>query len=335
MPTLTVGLPVHNGMPYLPETVESLLAQTWRDFELLVIDDGSTDGTADYLATLSDSRVRVVHQDNRGLQRTLNRLLDECATDWLVRQDADDIALPERLAVIAEHAARYPDTGVFYSMAEYHDMGPRRVSFRQTVGSPAVLRNLTRAGYLLAICHPTAVLHVGRTRAVGGYRPQFTAAEDSDLWWRMSLAHDIRMIPQTLLAYRLVPGSISSTHLLRQARQQVYIQYLLLSHLWGLEPQPPAAVRDTLDGLLDLELLRYREHVRRAGMAYGRRRYARSAVSAARAVLASPRSLARRLRYEARPASAPAVAGVEPILFATHSDALWPGQLAPAGTPDA
>ena len=98
MRQITVGIPVFNAMPYLPESLESILRQSYSDFEILVINDGSTDGGRDYLRSVRDPRLRVVDQENRGLAATRNRMLAEASTPWLARHDADDVAYPHRLA---------------------------------------------------------------------------------------------------------------------------------------------------------------------------------------------------------------------------------------------
>src|SRR5690348_8434037 len=94
---ITVGLPVHNAMPYLPEAMESLMSQQCSRFEILVIVDGATDGSLEYLRSLQGRpsmtwRLRVLTQENQGVTATLNRMLRECRTPWLVRQDADDVS---------------------------------------------------------------------------------------------------------------------------------------------------------------------------------------------------------------------------------------------------
>ena len=86
MRQITVGIPVYNGMPYLPESVESILRQDYNDFEILIINDGSTDDSVDYLHSLRDPRLRILHQENRGLTATLNRMLSEATTPWLARR---------------------------------------------------------------------------------------------------------------------------------------------------------------------------------------------------------------------------------------------------------
>ena len=125
-PLLTVGIPVYNGMPFLPEAVESILSQTFDDYELLIINDGSTDGSWEYLKSLRNRRLRLISQENRGLTTTLNRMLGEARAPWLVRLDADDVACPNRLELVAENINRRPESGMFYSRARHHQQSARR-----------------------------------------------------------------------------------------------------------------------------------------------------------------------------------------------------------------
>src|SRR5262249_1683593 len=155
--------------------------------------DGATDGSHEYLETIHDPRLRVLSQPNRGLTATLNRMLHEVKTGWLIRQDADDIAYPTRIERIRKAISKYPDGGMFYSFARYYPSDRSLGFFRCSRGSPQQLRKIVQSGYLLSICHPSVALNVEKTLAVGGYR-ELPYAEDMDLWWRMALRHDIHLI---------------------------------------------------------------------------------------------------------------------------------------------
>lgn len=319
---LTVGIPVYNGMPFVQEAVESLLRQSHRDFDLLVIDDGSTDGSLDYLRSVQDPRLTVLAQPNRGLTATLNRMLDEVGSGWLVRHDADDVAHPDRLAVLAGAAEAHPDAGMFYTRARYHQEGRSFGYFRTTAGDPATLRLITRAGYLLSICHPTVMLDVGRVRALGGYRFDLNA-EDVDLWWRMALAHDIRYLPEVTLGFRLNPGSVSSSRLSLQMVNTLYVQYLLLSELWGLQPLAYERVAPTLEAMVPQRRLRFRERIRRANIRMGQRRYLNAAGDLVAALASSPRDFTARALYELG-RSGLTVYGEDPLRFIAADPPLWP-----------
>jgi glycosyltransferase involved in cell wall biosynthesis len=104
---------VHNDLRYLPQAVDSILRQSFDGFEFLILDDGSTDGSADYLRRLTDPRVRLVRNEtNLGLTRSLNGGLDLAGGEFIARMDADDVVMPERLARQVAFLQAHPDTGI-------------------------------------------------------------------------------------------------------------------------------------------------------------------------------------------------------------------------------
>jgi glycosyltransferase involved in cell wall biosynthesis len=320
-PLFTIGIPVYNAMPYLPEAVESVLRQTYPQFELLIVNDGSRDGSLEYLRSLKDPRIRVVSQDNRGLTFTLNRMLEEARAPWLVRLDADDVACPERLARVAGALDRHSAAGMFYSRASHYGHVGGIAAARSTEGTPAELRQLTRAGYLLAIVHSSVVLNVAKTRACGGYRFDLYI-EDLDLWWRMALRHDVVFIPQVTVQYRLSDDSVCINNLRGLSANTLFAQYLLLSHLRGLEPQPYEAVIDALSGLVDGRRLAYRKQMWLAATHLGARRYRRAVPYLANAVLHSPVNFLRRAAYPFR-RGAMFTLGEDPRRFLRIEQRLW------------
>jgi glycosyltransferase involved in cell wall biosynthesis len=115
-PAITIGTPVYNGMPWIRETIESIRRQTCADFAVLVIDNGSTDGAGKYRCSLRDSRFRIVTQENPGITATLNRMLAETESPWLMRQDADDIASRNGLPGRWSTSSAIPKRGCFIRM---------------------------------------------------------------------------------------------------------------------------------------------------------------------------------------------------------------------------
>jgi glycosyltransferase involved in cell wall biosynthesis len=326
---MTVGMPVRNAMPWLPEAMESLLHQTTADFEILVVVDGGTDGSLAYLRGLRDAGaggsgrrpgLRVLEQAGAGVSATLNRLLEEARTPWLVRQDADDVSYPQRMRKLLEAIHRYPEAGVIYSLADYHPRERCAGSFRCSRGTPAELRSIVEDGYLLAICHSTVALNVEKARAVGGYRMDIHA-EDADLWWRIARNFDIRCIPQPLVAFRQNAQSVSARNLEKQQLAGLYVQYLLLSELWELAPRPLDDVAGTLFEFLRPSRLRAKESLREFNMHLAERRMLRGLGSLVRAAWASPGYVARRLMDEFR--NTTIANGVAPRLFLERKEALW------------
>jgi hypothetical protein len=324
---LTIGMPVHNAMPYLPEAVESLLGQTMKEFCLLAIVDGSSDESLAYLQGVAsrDGRVRVIEQPHSGITSTLNRMLRECETPWLVRHDADDVSAPERLAEICRAIEQHPDAGMFYSQAAYYPAHKSVGLYRCTRGTPEQIRSIARSGYVPAICHPSAVLHVEKTLALGGYRAGLQC-EDADLWWRMALAHDICFIPQVLLYFRQNATSLSSRNLKQQALHGLYVQYLLLSALEGRDAAALGTVEAELDSMLDASPLRAKEELRQFNMHMGQGQRLRALGRLAASVRQSPGYFLRRLRDEWFPSGSIAN-GLPPELYRQRKDALWPQHL--------
>lgn len=318
---LTVGVPVYNAMPHLPAMMGSLLGQSCGSFRLLAVDDGSTDGSLDYLHSIRDSRLTIVSQKNRGLTATLNRMLEEVETPWLVRQDADDIALPNRLETIARNVQRYPDAGMFYSRAVHVQNGRTFGKLRTTEADPCRLREITKAGYLLSICHPSVVLNVKKTAAIGGYRFNLHV-EDYDLYWRMALEHEIRFIPEVLVGYQIHRGSVSDRRISEQAVNLLFIQYLLLSRIWNRQPLPYEQIVPKLMPLVDRSYLKFRQQMRIAMTQVGLRKYALAVSSGMTAFMASPVACFRRL-LPARLFPGTVMLGNPPQAFLEHESKFW------------
>jgi glycosyltransferase involved in cell wall biosynthesis len=320
-PLITVGLPVHNAMPYLPEALESLLGQTYSEFEILAIDDGSTDSSLEYLSSVRDPRLRVLSQENRGLTATLNRMLTGIKTPWLARHDADDVAYPTRLARTVEHIRKYPWAGMFYSLAEYYPSGSLG-RFRSTRGTPEEIQKLVIAGYLPSICHPSVTLNVAKVVGLGGYRFDLHV-EDIDLWWRMALIHDIVFIPEVLLGFRQNLESVSSKNLEEQAVNALYIQYLLLSDLRVLAPLGYEQIRPVLVRMNDSAKIRFKAHMRAFNMELGKGHKMKALSHATQAFVACPSAFSRRVLDEFGPQSI--ISGGAPTaVFMAHEKELWP-----------
>lgn len=318
---VTVGMPVYNAMPYLREAVESLLAQTVTSFEILAIVDGATDGSLEYLRSVQDGRLRVLTQDNAGVTATLNRLLHEARTPWLVRQDADDVSYSRRMEKLLESIAKHPEAGLIYSLADYHPHERCAGRFRCSRGTPEELRATVESGYLLSICHSTVALNVEKALGVGGYRMDLHA-EDADLWWRMARQHEVRCVPEVLVGFRQNPGSVSAQHAEEQQVAGLYVQYLLLSELWGLRPRPLEQVAHTLNRFPRPSGLAAKESLRRWNMNRAEGRRLRGVGALLRAVWESPAYVAGRIHDEFRRSGM--ANGAPPLWFAERKELLWP-----------
>jgi glycosyltransferase involved in cell wall biosynthesis len=320
-PLITVGLPVYNTMPYLVEAMDSLLAQQCPHFEILAIVDGATDSSLEYLRSLREPRLRILTQPNRGVAVTLNRMLSECRTPWLARQDADDVSHPHRVAHVLSAIKSAPHAGMFYSLANYHPRGRAVGTFRCSRGTPRQLRNIVRDGYLLSICHPTVALNVEKTRNLGGYRTELHN-EDADLWWRMALEHEIHCIPEALVGFRHNESSVSARNLGVQMVGALYVQYLLLSHLTRRVPQSITAIRHHLEAMLSPAQLRAKECLREFNIRLTQKRHVAAAVAFANSAVTSPSYVMGRLLDEFAFLNR-VRNGIQPQLFFDRKEVLW------------
>ena len=216
---LSVAMSVYNGERFLAEAIESILAQSFADFEFLILDDGSTDGTvaiiADYAAR--DSRIRPIIRENRGLVASLNQLLAEAQAPIVARMDADDIARPDRFAAQMEFLASHPDHGVVGSWSEDMDENGGAYfngGFDHPVEHAAFLHNIRHGGPLL--CHPSVMYRRDLVLAQGGYHAAFRHCEDLDLWLRLASVTQMANIPVRLIRYRHYMGQVSKRHATEQ-----------------------------------------------------------------------------------------------------------------------
>jgi glycosyltransferase involved in cell wall biosynthesis len=214
---------VYNAGPALGRAIESILAQDQPDFELIVIDDGSTDGSRALIGQYQarDERIRpVFHERNIGLAATLNEGLELAGNPLVARMDQDDEALPNRLRVQEAFLSERPNVAVAGSWVFHMGRKQRFDRLVEFPTEPAQIRvQLPRENCLY---HPSVMFRREEILALGGYRAEFKNAEDYDLWLRVSKVHDLAVIPQPLLRYRF------SVHGMTLSRkwEQLYFVYL-------------------------------------------------------------------------------------------------------------
>jgi glycosyltransferase involved in cell wall biosynthesis len=196
-------MPVHNAQPYLDEAIESILGQTYSDFEFVILDDASTDGSADRLAEWAerDPRIRLAHAEhNLGPALSSQRVASEASAPIVARMDADDIAHPERLAEQVRILQRHPEVGLVASLYEVIDPDGRLI--RQ-----AEPWRLVRHSVFAPFAHGTIMYRRALSERIGGYRAECEFWEDHDFVSRMSAVADIMVIPYALYKFRQSPVS--------------------------------------------------------------------------------------------------------------------------------
>jgi glycosyltransferase involved in cell wall biosynthesis len=222
---ISIVMPAFNAERFLPEAIESVLGQTWHDFELIILDDGSRDRTLEIAQSyaLRDSRVSVESHANMGIAATLNKGLALSTSEWVVQMHADDVMMPNRLERQLAFVAEHPELAAASSWIK-HINAEGKVIARGN--SPLItheaVQKLFIANELIGVSHPACILRKSAVRAVGGYREQFRVNEDIDLWSRL-LEHGYKILvqPECLLGYRIHVGSASIARA-RTIYQQVH-----------------------------------------------------------------------------------------------------------------
>ena len=211
-PVVSVVLPVRNGLPYLPEAVDSILRQSYRNLELIVVDDGSTDYGRNWLATRArdDDRLRLTSNPGRGLVAALNYGIAQASGTYIARMDADDIALPERFALQVSFLERRPEIAVLGAQATHIDENGDSLGYSTSYPTEpsALSRSLAEKGCTLL--HPTAMARRTAVLEAGGYRHVTETAEDYDLWLRLDERFSLANLPETLLRYRRHSKQVST-----------------------------------------------------------------------------------------------------------------------------
>lgn len=251
-PRITVAMSVYNNAPYLAHAIESIVAQTFTDFEFLIVDDGSTDDSAGIIERFArdDSRIRLIRQPNAGLIVSLNRIIDEARAPLIARMDGDDIALPERFARQVAFLDAHPDIGVLGTGCTCIDDNGKPTTYKfDNVTSPEdVLADLKNGPPL---CHPSVVMRRDAVRAVGGYHRAYKHCEDYDLWLRLSERVRMANLPDRLLLYRQSDTQVSNRH---AYVQKIGAAIAWEAHVERLAGRPdPTAGLDTLPPMTELD----------------------------------------------------------------------------------
>jgi hypothetical protein len=216
-PAASVVMSVRDGERYLAAAIESVLTQTVRNLELVVVDDGSTDSSPEILASYAarDDRVVVHRHEAAGLATALNRGIGYARSPFIARLDADDVARPRRLELQLAYLARNPGTGVVGGAVAFVDDHDRQFA---EVRYPTADAEIRRAfSSTTPFVHSAVTMRREVFDAVGGYRPALLPAEDLDLWLRVGAVCELANLAETVVSYRIHTGQSSLAELERQS----------------------------------------------------------------------------------------------------------------------
>jgi hypothetical protein len=249
-------------------------------------------------------------------------MLREADTPWLMRQDADDVSYPHRVERTLAYIAKFPNAGMFYSIAEYYPPERSLGIFRASRGSPAELKAIVQSGYLLSFCHSAATLNVQKTLEVGGYTESLAHAEDADLWWRIALAYDIEIIPEVLVGYRQHEGQATTQAVRQNFIDLLYVQYLLLSRLRNRAPLRKEEVRPHLERFVSARQVTSKLKLRQVNIRAANRDLVGAIASGIGALSASPMLVWDRIWDEVL-RNRPVMNGINPEIFERDKSRFW------------
>jgi GT2 family glycosyltransferase len=293
---ISVIMPAYDARPFIDEAIASILGQTFRDFELIVSDDGSTDGTLEIAErhAARDPRVRVLRNRHLGVALNGNVCLEAARFPWVARMDADDVSLPHRLERLMDAARHAPEVVLWGGYATLIDRsGSALREVRLGPESDAEYRRQLAEGRVVYVCGPTSMMRRDLALDLGGYDPQLQASVDVELMDRMAAFGEVRTIPEVLTLYRLHGGSISSARAAAQQRVFRYVRERNLARLRGrslsyAEYLDALAARPLHERVIDRIGEQGRLHYRNATIHLAERRILAGAGAAALAVLLNP-----------------------------------------------
>ena len=206
-PTVSVLMSVYNGERYLTEAVDSILGQTFADFEFIIINDGSTDSTADILRSYKDSRIRIFEQSNIGLTPSLNRGIALAQGEYIARMDDDDISMPDRLAREADFLDAHPEVGVVGTGCLIRDeiKGAER-EHSVPISDQELRCSLVKGNPFI---HSSVMMRKSVLEAVGGYDESYLFAQDYALWVQLAVQTQMANLPEVLVIHREHRESVS------------------------------------------------------------------------------------------------------------------------------
>jgi len=269
---ISVVIPAYNAARFIEPAIESILKQTFQEFEVILVDDGSTDNTLEILEHYAqkDPRIRVIQCTHGGLSCALNRGISEAQYPWIGRMDADDVALPERFEKQLEAARSHPQVVAWGTYAYHINSYGKILGLAQTGPSTeAEFYRLRNDGHLVQLIHPTVLLKKEIVLAVGGYKSEFEPVEELELFDRMAAYGPTLALPEPLLLYRVHSGSVSMQ---RFFYQKQLMRHVVACHRARISGQPELSFEQFSQSLQQQPFwVRWQRELKTSGMYYYRK----------------------------------------------------------------
>ena len=236
-PKISVIMSVYNGEKYLKEAIESVLNQTFTDFEFIIVNDGSTDDSLKIIKSYADKRVRLIdNETNIGLTRSLNKAIEQARGEFVARQDADDVSLPGRFEEQIRYFERYPETALLGTGIYIIDEGGKVSGKKAAQENPG--ESLFKSN---RFNHGSTMFRSAVVRKLGGYNELLRYCQDYELWLRMAKSHEVRNLKQALYKLRSHDENIQF-----RKRDEAALYHLLAQRLAGddLDAEALKAVKE-------------------------------------------------------------------------------------------
>ncbi|MFX1466035.1 MAG: glycosyltransferase family 2 protein [Promethearchaeota archaeon] len=248
-PMISVVMAVYNSEKYVQEAVDSILKQTFKNFEFIIINDGSTDKTQEILESYNDPRIVLTHQKHMGLTKSLNKGIALAKGKYIARQDADDISLPDRLKKQIEFLELHKDFALLGTAAQIIDI---RGFYLKTIKYPTDHSSLRiaikRSNHFW---HGSVMFRRQSFFELGGYQEIFFTAQDYDLWLRFVERFKVANLSDPLYKYRLNYLSLSFKKIVFQRRMAIFARELARAREKGIKERQ---IINVLESFLKLPL---------------------------------------------------------------------------------
>lgn len=253
---VSVLMPAFNAEKYIAGAIESVLGQTYNNIELLIIDDGSTDNTLNIIQDFakSDDRIKMISHPNMGMGNSLNKAMTNTQNEWIIRMDADDVMIENRLERQIKFVEENPEIAVASCLVYYIDEGGQIIGRSSSdLKTKQNFEKYLRSNELIGLHHPGVIMRRSIVQEVGGYRSQYWPADDLDLWNRIAEKGYLILVQQEhLLKYRIHSSSISVAD---SKKTRLMVRWLKQNMLLRRQGKPELSFQDF--GIIEKERSRF------------------------------------------------------------------------------
>ena len=241
-PLVSVLMPNHNAGRFISMAIQSVLDQTFDDYEFIIVEDASTDNSKDVIASFHDERIHVIHlEQNEHICLALNAGLQQARGKYVARIDSDDCWLPNKLQKQIDYMEAHPTCGATFTWVNVIDEDNRQLTAAESdFVNLFHVQNRTREEWInhffhkgSCLCHPSAVMRTDVVREIGGYRNVLVQIQDFDMWMRIAKLYDIHILTEPLMNYRhcLAGGNVSAINMATQ-RRTTYEMYRVMGRFF-------------------------------------------------------------------------------------------------------